>query len=237
MLASLFRRPQAAGRNGADAPADGPGRSVLTVAGAMARREYLGMLALTGAAVLALGALALLFLVVRADRTTPLVFVVDGAGVVHSGAASKLGLQSEIFRRLVVQAARVALSRTCSDNGAVFDEYEELALLFNQDGRQAIQADLAAQAQDFLVRKISQKVHVDKTRALAERGGRRLIAAIGRLERSGQFEGRPFRELVPFVAVFSFVPNPRLDQTGAFPFVVADVKVSLSAESALDEGQ
>ena len=237
MLASLFRRPAAAGRNGSLPSAEGPARSVLTVAGALSRREHLGMLALAGAAVLSLGALALLFMVLRADKLTPLVFVVDGAGVVHSGAASKLGLQSELFRRLVVQAARVALSRTCSDSGAVFDEYEELALLFNPDGRRAIEADLAAQSQDFLVRRISQKVHVDKTRALAERGGRRLIAAIGRLERSGQFEGRPFRELVPFVAVFSFVPNPRLDQAGAFPFVIADVKVSLSAESALDEAR
>lgn len=208
--------------------------SPLTAAGLIAARERMGLLGLAAGGFLTLCALAFTVLSRAEESRVPMVFVVDAAGVVHSGPGARLSLESELFRRLAIGAARTALSRSCRDDGAVFDDYEELALLFNDEGRRAIEADLAVQARDFSVRKISQKVHIERVRAVRERGGRRFIAVLGRLERSGQFEGRPFRELLPYTAVLAFVPNPRLEQTGAYPFVVSDAKIALGAESPED---
>lgn len=223
-LADLFSRQRSAG----------PAGSPLTAAGLLAARERMGLLGLAAGGFLTLAALALTVFSRAEEARVPMIFVVDAAGVVHSGPGARLGLESELFRRLAIAATRTALSRSCREDGAVFDDYEELGLLFGEEGRRAIEADLSVQARDFAVRKISQKVHVERVRAVRERGGRRFIAVLGRLERSGTFEGRPFRELLPCTAVFAFVPNPRLDQAGAYPFIVADVKVTLGAEAADD---
>ncbi|MBS0656639.1 MAG: hypothetical protein JSR82_00160 [Verrucomicrobia bacterium] len=209
----------------------GVAASPLTAAGLIAARERLGLLGLAAGGFLTLGALTLTVFSRAEEARAPVVFVVDAAGVVHSGPGARLSLESELFRRLAIAAARTALSRSCREDGAVFDDYEELGLLFNDEGRRAVEADLAVQMRDFAVRKISQKVHVERVRAVRERAGRRFVAVLGRLERSGQFEGRPFRELLPYTAVLAFVPNPRLEQTGAYPFVVGDVKIALGAES------
>lgn len=208
----------------------GPSRSLVTPSAMVAARERLGLISLAGAALVAL--LALAFVVwsqVDAHRV-PIVFVVDGAGVVHSGPGARLSLESALFRRLSVRASQVALSRTCSDTGAIFDEAEELQLLYSEDGRRAIEADLSVQAPDFAARKLTQKVLVERTRALRERAGVRLIATYGKLDRRGYFSGRLIHEQIPYTAVLSFAPNPRLDQAGQYPFIVADVKVTLGNE-------
>lgn len=212
-----------------------PAASPLTASALLAARERLGLLGLAGGGLFALAAFALAVFSRAEEGRVPIVLVVDAAGVVHSGAGARLTLESELFRRLAIAAARTALSRSCREDGAVFDDYEELRLLFAEDGRRAMEADLGVQARDFALRKISQKVHVERVRAVRERAGRRFIAVHGRLERSGTFEGRPFRELVPCTAVFAFVANPRLDQAGAYPFIVADARVTLGAEAPGDE--
>lgn len=178
--------------------------------------------------------IVVLFSALRAERASARVFVVDRAGTIHSGPLAMLADEPEFFKRLAMRATVAAFARSATADGVVFDNTEEVELLFTEKARGTLGAEVAASTKEFVTSQISQKPLVSAVRLLKEAGGQRLVSVRGRVERTGRFDGRPRRFYVDFRTVLSFVPNQRME-LGDYPFVVTDLRTEYSSTTLQDE--
>lgn len=197
-------------------------------------RGWIGYLLAGGFAVLAILAL---WYALASERSSRWVYVVDGSGSIHAGPLARLQEGNELFRRLGIRAATLAFLRSSTGDGVVFDQIEEIELMFTPNGRAWLERDAGQQKADFVNRRISQKVYIDSGGVTTPKSGFILQTIKGRLERSGAVQGRPFRSIVPFGAVFTFVRNERLDAVGMYPYLVSDVYLELGAEEFAGEAR
>lgn len=201
----------------------------------LALRSRLGIIGLGFGVACLLVTIFVLNNTLNSERAVARVFVLDRAGTVHSGPLAKLADEPEFFRRLAMRAAVAAFSRSASADSVVFDNVEEVELMFGEQARGLLNAEVSASAKEFITQQISQKPLVSNVRILKESGGQRLISVAGRLERTGSFDGRPRRFYVNFKCVFAFAPNQRLELTGDYPYVVTDLRTALGDTTISDE--
>lgn len=182
--------------------------------------------------VAALGFISIV-LVVWKMKEPQMVSVVDAAGVIHSGPLMSLSAGDGLFRHIAMLATVAMLSRTTGEGGRVaLDWPEYLEPLFEKEAQDQVNKDLTEQTPEFVSRRLSQKPQVESITIVSQKGDIRYVASKGSLERTGVFQGRAYREHLPFSLVVALRPNPRMDVAGAFPFVVASVSVRLRDDRA-----
>lgn len=222
--------------NASDMPPSGLPMSAVPARQLMDVQQRFRLLVAALVAVAAIGLVSVV-MVVRLMARPQTVFVVDAAGVIHSGPAGKLDSADGLFRHIMVLASQTILTRTASvpfdGQGTVnLDMPEYVDLMFQDGARQKLLTDVLQGQGEFVAKQLSQKPIVNTLRVLQEKGGERVIAALGRVERTGTFQARVFRENIPFSLVVALVPNPRMDTAGAFPFVIRDFSVKYNDAKA-----
>jgi hypothetical protein len=145
------------------------------------------------------------------------VMVLDGAGNVYIGAARAFADSKELLTQQAYQAAQALLLRNPRD----FDEPELLKLFFSTEGLVQAAALKAAEARAFDEMQFQQKPQIKRLDIRQSRPGEFQAHITGDALRDGIFQGKTFRDVVPFSLDLVLRRNPDLLHNRLQPTLVA----------------
>ena len=121
---------------------------------------------------------------------------------------------------LHVSQAVLAVESLYSRHPGGSDHQKRLKRLFNKAALRDAAALFEAEADEFQVRQIHQKVEPSSVMLMEAKGRIIRVKVEGQLIRSGIFAGRPFVETLRLECHITFLRNPAMLVNGGFPTIV-----------------
>lgn len=178
----------------------------------------------TLAIVVCLGALALSYLTIRAARSTELVHVMDPLGNMYAGPLEPLSSSKKFFGITAIYATNAALQRSA----AGFDLSEVLKLYYTPRAVAKLQIDQQKRQEDVRRRNLQWKPIIDAISDPVPAADTRIVEVRGRVVMAGAYANRSFYDEPPFTLVLTFVRNPDLGKTAAYPWICNDVDLKIT---------
>lgn len=170
------------------------------------------------------GALGAVLFFHHQERAKPYVFVVDGAGTMHFGPMELLQPTAPIYTTTALWATQALLQRSAVG----FNLPELVNAYFRADAAQKAKADLDAQMPVLQAEQMHTFPEINEIRLVRESGVVVVMKAKGQLIRSGNLSEQELRRpALPFELNLMVVPNPRLGQKDAVPFVVSNFALKI----------
>jgi hypothetical protein len=167
-----------------------------------------------------LGSFALCVQVFTAEKTDQKILVIDGSQTVHIGPLENALESKEFLGNLSILVNQVIFDRTPAGLGM-----PELAKhLFRQDALKKLNLEVESQAEEFKSKSIHQKGEALRMHTTFS-GNIPLIKIEGQIICAGLFEGHPIAESKEYDLRFKLVKNPRLSQSGKYPYIVSDFNI------------
>jgi hypothetical protein len=151
------------------------------------------------------------------------VIVVDAADNFIVGPLQNID-QSPIFERSGKLATLAALSRTA----AGFDYPEMAKGIFYGDALKRLETDLQKQLPNLRAQNLHQKVEISTIQTVETVGAGRKLYIFGSIGRFGtDVSGYAVTHAESYRLILVLVPNPRLGERGAYPYVVNDYRLQV----------
>lgn len=170
-----------------------------------------------------LSALALAYFTIRAARSTELVHVMDPLGNMYAGPAEPMAQSSRFFNTTAIYATNAALQRS----PAGFDLAELMKVYYTARAVAKLEDDQKLREKDIRRRHQQWKPIIDSISDPVPAGATRIVEVRGRVVAAGAFANRSFYSEPPFTLVLTFIRNPDLGKSGAYPWVCNDVELKI----------
>jgi hypothetical protein len=184
------------------------------------RNEVVGWRLAAGCALASL--LFLCFALVRFQRQER-VWVLSGSGGLYAGPLERLDRSRAFFHESSLIATLAALQWSAA--GIEFPEL--VKIYYGPRAVTALEELVDARIDDLKARSLATKPLIQFVSEAVTDGSARLVEIRGLLATNGQFAGRLIYEEPPFTLSLRFERNPDLGMSGAYPWIITDVRVDL----------
>ena len=106
------------------------------------------------------------------------------------------------------------------------DYHERLGKLFGPIAYDKASEMFNSTRQEFQLKSLHQKVEIDEITILQVKGNSVLTKITGQLIRTGNFEEKPFIEVLKLDLEMAFIRNPDITANGFYPSIVQDFKAT-----------